>query len=253
MNDDGINIDGLYTGLKAFADAVSTLRKTVAQVLPSLIEIGKIFGEFALWAEAVDKMANAQIVFTDDFTLELAHKFCEEPDIVQAVDRYYYEGGHISPLIETLKQHDGMEMYQRFYEEIIAAFQQEHYQLACTGLFSLADGILADASDMQGCVNYEKRIKKFEERISNNEELTGLDRKFWCVYTGLNAVTGTMFNGKPFTEKEEDLLNRNWLQHGRTHRTYTRMDFLKALLLVDGILFFAEQGNAKSQIEEDKA
>ena len=31
------------------------------------------------------------------------------------------------------------------------------------------------------------------------------------------------------------------------------MDFLKALLLVDGILFFAEQGNAKSQIEEDKA
>lgn len=80
-------------------------------------------------------MANAQIVFTDDFTLELAHKFCEEPDIVQAVDRYYYEGGHISPLIETLKQHDGMEMYQRFYEEIIAAFQQEHYQLACTGLF----------------------------------------------------------------------------------------------------------------------
>lgn len=253
MNDDGINIDGLYTGLKAFADAVSSLRKTVAQVLPSLIEIGKIFGEFALWAEAVDKMANAQIVFTDDFTLELAHKFCEEPDIVQAVDRYYYEGGHISPLIETLKRHDGMEMYQRFYEEIIAAFQQEHYQLACTGLFSLADGILADASDMQGCVNYEKRIKKIEERISNNEELTGLDRKFWCVSTGLNAVTGTMFNGKPFTEKEEDLLNRNWLQHGRTHRTYTRMDFLKALLLVDGILFFAEQGNAKSQIEEDKA
>lgn len=253
MNDDGINTDGLYAGLKAFADAVSSLRKTVAQVLPGLIEIGKIFGEFALWAEAVDKMANAQIVFTDDFTLELAHKFCEEPDIVQAVDRYYYEGGHISPLIETLKQHDGMEMYQRFYEEIIAAFQQEHYQLACTGLFSLADGILADASDMQGCVNYEKRIKKIEERISNNEELTGLDRKFWCVYTGLNAVTGTMFNGKPFTEKEEDLLNRNWLQHGRTHRTYTRMDFLKALLLVDGILFFAEQGNSKSQIEEDKA
>lgn len=110
-----------------------------------------------------------------------------------------------------------------------------------------------DVKVMQGCVNYEKRIKKIEERISNNEELTGLDRKFWCVYTGLNAVTGTMFNGKPFTEKEEDLLNRNWLQHGRTHRTYTRMDFLKALLLVDGILFFAEQGNAKSQIEEDKA
>ena len=82
MNDDGINIDGLYTGLKAFADAVSSLRETVVQVLPSLIEIGKIFGEFALWAEAVDKMANAQIVFTDDFTLELAHKFCEEPDIV---------------------------------------------------------------------------------------------------------------------------------------------------------------------------
>lgn len=41
MNDDGINIDGLYTGLKAFADAVSSLRETVAQVLPSLIEIGK--------------------------------------------------------------------------------------------------------------------------------------------------------------------------------------------------------------------
>ena len=173
-------------------------------------------------------------------------------DIRHAIEIVLIE---IYPDISALGEgcYDGMEMYQRFYEEIIAAFQQEHYQLACTGLFSLADGILADASDMQGCVNYEKRIKKIEERISNNEELTGLDRKFWCVYTGLNAVTGTMFNGKPFTEKEEDLLNRNWLQHGRTHRTYTRMDFLKVLLLVDGILFFAEQGNAKSQIEEDKA
>ena len=45
MNDDGINTDGLYAGLKAFADAVSSLRKTVAQVLPGLIEIGKIFGQ----------------------------------------------------------------------------------------------------------------------------------------------------------------------------------------------------------------
>lgn len=253
MNDGGINADGLYAGLKVFADTVSSIRKTVAQVLPSLIEVGKIFGEFAFWAETVDKMANAQIVFTGDFTLELAHKFGDEPTIEQAVDKYYYEEKHILPLIEAIKQHDGMVLYQKFYGEIIAAFQQGHYQLACTGLFSLADGVLSDGAHMQGCVNYEKRIKKIEERISNNEELTGLDRKFWCVYTGLNAVTGTMFNGKPFTEKEEDLLNRNWLQHGRTHRTYTRMDFLKALLLVDGILFFAEQGNAKSQIEEDKA
>ena len=58
-----------------------------------MIEIGKIFGEFALWAETVDKMANAQIVFTDDFTLEYvaAHSNSQLPTFFKVAATW---GGH---------------------------------------------------------------------------------------------------------------------------------------------------------------
>ena len=51
------------------------------------------------------------------------------------------------------------------------------------------------------------------------------------------------FNGPKFDRPEDiNTLNRNWLQHGRTHKTYTQMDSIKALLLLEAVIILSDAG-----------
>lgn len=249
MAEENLSVEGLYSGMEALADAIERISAPMEELLSSMIEVCKAYGKFALWVETVNQMSDAQIVFTDDLTLEMAHKFQEKSTIELAVEEYYYEDGNIYSLIERIKRNKKMALYFSFYGEIMEAFKKEHYQLACAGLFTLADGILSDVTKMD-TTNYKERIKEIEK--NSDSLLIESTRKLICIYEGIKTVSTSMFKSVNFSREENNSLNRNRLQHGRTHRAYTRMDFLKALLLLDGILFLAEQGPVDNQIEVNK-
>lgn len=251
MNDGISGIEGLFRGLQICYDVVVRLHEIVEKAAPSIIRGLELFGDVALLLSTMDSLAHAQIVFTDDLTLELAHRFRESPNIAEEVETYYCENNRFLQLIKKIKNYDQLEKYRSFYQEIVTAQNQEHYQLACIGLMALTDGVLADISEMQGCTSFQKRIAKIKGKLSDNVTLSQVDKKLLCIGIGLEKVCNTMFKGTPFTEAEADELNRNWLQHGRTHRTYTRLDFLKILLLLDGIIFLSEQCQVPDTVEDD--
>lgn len=248
-----IRFSEMMEGLASFYNAFEKVTAEINARMPKIVETLEAFGNMALWVNVVNKLAKEQIVFTDDLTVELACNWSRGEDISEAVEDYYFGENHIQPLIDRIGKNAVLKNYHGFYIEILESFQKQHYQLACIGLFALLDGVLSDLTNMATVTNYKKRIGKIESAIREDDDLTVLDRKFICVSQGIKSASDSMFCRVDFAGTETGLLNRHWLQHGRTHRTYTRMDFLKALLLVDGILFFAEQGNPKSQIEEDKA
>lgn len=251
MNDEISGIEGLFRGFQIFYGVVVRLQEIVEKAAPSIIRGLELFGDIALLLSTMDSLAQAQIVFTDDLTLELAHRFRESSNIAEEVDTYYCENNRLIQLIDKIKNYDQLKEYTSFYQEIVTAQDQGHYQLACISLMALTDGVLADISEMQGCTNFQKRIAKIRGKLSDNVTLSQMDKKLLCVCIGLEKVCDTMFKGTPFTEAEADELNRNWLQHGRTHRTYTRLDFLKVLLLLDGIIFLSEQCQVPDTVEDE--
>lgn len=246
------SLAAMIAGLTTFYNALEKVTAEIDARMPKIVETLAAFGKMALWVNVVNKLAKEQIVFTDDLTVDLACNWSRGEDISEAVEDYYFGEGHIQTLTDRVGKNAALKNYHGFYIEILESFQKQHYQLACIGLFALLDGVLSDLTNMAAVTNYKKRIGEIESAVRKNDDLTVLDRKFLCVSQGIKSASDSMFCRVDFAGTETGLLNRHWLQHGRTHRTYTRMDFLKALLLVDGVLFFAEQGTAKSQIEEDK-
>lgn len=96
-------------------------------------------------------------------------------------------------------------------------------------------------------------MKKIKEKIDAQFELDELDRKTICIYQALDSFEDSLFSNSHFDKSEPDNLNRHWVMHGRTRRTYTRYDFLKVLLWLDALLFLLEQDkNCQSVIKEEE-
>ena len=76
-----------------------------------------------------------------------------------------------------------------------------------------------------------------------------MERKEVAVYFAIKRFEKSkelsMFYGGKFSENESDRLKRDWLLHGRTHRDYEKIDFLKVMLWLDAIIFLSNKGTER--------
>lgn len=207
------------------------------------------FADFGVWCSAVEKMANNQIIFTDDLSIEFANEIYDSLDIDAVIEKYYSENDdqRLNCVIERCKNSKKIEDYTLLFFQTIEAYKLGHYHLACVGLFSVIDGILADVTNMINATNFKRRIEAVNEKFDAKIELNDIDRRTLCIYDSVNIIKDSIFGGSDFSKAEPSGINRHWVMHGRTRRIYTRCDFLKVLLLLDAIIFLSS-----NDIETDK-
>ena len=51
-----------------------------------------------------------------------------------------------------------------------------------------------------------------------------------------NTFAKSFYETIPFSDEEPQLLNRNWIMHGRSQREYKRIDCIKLLRFLYGII-----------------
>lgn len=131
---------------------------------------------FSTWCKATEKLAEKQIIFTDDLTIEFSETICSSNNVDDTIQHYYFENDsdRMNTLIYRCQQATQLSKYQELYTQIIDAYQINHYQLACIGMFSIIDGILSDVSQMNS-TNFEKRIESVKEKIDSEIELNEID------------------------------------------------------------------------------
>lgn len=233
---------GAVRFVQEFANVLKEYHDWFDQHRETIIAYIQVFAEFGKWNLAMQKMADNQIMFTDDLPVELAAEINNAENIEPLVQSYFGDnnGTHMEELIARCRENRHIRRRSEFYAEIISAYSRSHYQLACTGLFSLIDGVLSDISQ-DDLTNFNKRIEKIETMISKKDSLSEIDRKMFGIYSCMDSVQKSMFGSVPFKERENDEVNRNRILHGRTHREYTAWDVLKVLLFLDAILIMGEQ------------
>ena len=100
---------------------------------------------------------------------------------------------------------------------------------------------MADISRMKDSTSFEKRIKSIEQKMADKIELDTIDRRTFFIHLQFDSLgdklSNSVFGFSDFTKDEPDVLNRHWLLHGRTHKSYSRYDFLKILLWIDQLIF----------------
>lgn len=253
MNDKDFDRDNsLWSGalgfLKKISNALMSIRNWWENNAETICTYLEVFVEIGVWMSAVDKLAEEHLMFTDDLSIDFAHEITDSDNVQKTLENYYVNNDYESfdMLIVRCKNSKCLQNNKKFFEQIMSAYEREHFQLACTGMFALIDRVLADNTDNATDVNFKNRINVVKEKMSEKIELDEIDKKVFCIYSLMNAEKGSIFGSWSFNKKEPDLVNRNWLLHGRTNRNDSFFDFLLVLLWLDAIIFMVDLGNKEN-------
>lgn len=247
-------INGTTQFFQSFANVLEACHNWYQKNEETISIYLSIFAEFEIWSFAYQELAENQIVFTDDLNMGLARAIYNSPDVNIIVQEYYF-GNHeekMTHLIERCEEASQMSEYKVLYDQTVDAYKRGHYHLACVGVFTIVDGVLADVSDMIAETSFKRRIMVIEQKLGNKVELNDVDRKTLCIFTAVDSLQNSIFGNSRFSEDEPTSLNRHWIIHGRTRKTYTQYDFLKILLCLDAIIFLSDLSAKNDDIDKSQ-
>ena len=164
MNDSGNydifeGLSGIVKGLETFAYALNKVQTWYQQNADTIANYLLAFAEFGEWSVATNKLIESEFAFTDNLTQTLAHEIYEGADVEKVMTHYYLDNDeqNMKNLIQRCKDSDCIREYRELYNQILNAYDREDYLLACIGLFSLVDGLLADCSGINKTA-FQKRL-----------------------------------------------------------------------------------------------
>lgn len=199
------------------------------------------FREIGCFFAAVDKLKKNQFVFTDDIDSAFAQRICNSENVDEEVENYFFSptDERANSMIGRCEMALEYESDKRLFRQIEHAYRNEHFQLACIGLFVLVDGVLSRISK-NDATNFKTRVDTVRAKVTRKTRLTDLDKKTIVICLSLCDVSDSMFKRRPFSQEEPSELDRNWLLHGRADKDLNRIDFMKEIMFLDAICSMGE-------------
>lgn len=246
-------LSGIVRGLETFTYALNKVHTWYQENADTIANYLLVFAEFGEWNVAINKLIENQFVFTDNLPQTLAHEIYQGADVEEVMTRYYFDNDeqNMKKLIQRCKDSDYIREYRELYNQILNAYDRADYLLACIGLFSLVDGLLAECSGMIKQTGFRTRLERISGKLANQVELNEIDKKTICIYDAFKKFDCSVFKKSDFDAEEPQTVNRHWDVHGRTHRKHTRIDFLKVLLWLDAVIYLHDKGTQLEGMEED--
>ena len=246
------NTDTIQNAIEHIFNLISKFQDWYDENAETLSEYIAAFLDFGIWSVATNKLVENQIVFTDYLSNEFAREIFWSENVDSTISEYYFGNNHqsINAVIARCKDSELLQEYADLFSQIISAYNNKHYQLACLGLYAIIDGSMSIISE-DSSTNFKNRISKIKQKIGEKVELSDLDRRFLCIGLALNLFNQSAFCYSPFSDNEPDCINRHWDMHGRTRRSHTELDFLKVLLWVDAMVYIDDLNRCGSEDGEE--
>jgi hypothetical protein len=247
------NISTMLTGFQSLAEKTGKAFVSVARWFEDnsdvILEYVSAFVGFGQFLSAVDVLKNNQIVFTDNIDTGLANQICSCENVEKLIEDYFFipTEERANKLITRCEREMKSVSDIRLFDQVLHAYKNGHYQLACIGLFAIIDGVLSDLSN-NTTTSFQKRVDVIKARVTEKTRLSDLDKKTIVICLSINEVRESMCKNINFSDPEPVNLNRNWLLHGRTDEDRTRFDFIKEMLFLDAIQYV---GNLKLPNENE--
>jgi hypothetical protein len=145
--------------------------------------------------------------------------------------------------ISSCNEHILVSPYIPLFTQTIIAYREEKYDLAVLGLLSIVDGLLTDVSE-DDTTNISKRTEAIMKRAENNELLDDDEISLIMLSLTFQKTVEILSAKSNFSGSEPENLNRHWIMHGRSRRRKTKLDCIKLINFIYGILLinnYAEQ------------
>ena len=193
---------------------------------------------------AIEKMKSSQYVFWDYLSKPFVAAAIN--DIDTAIEEFESDDDYAKSeeLISMCKVHPYLAEYQLLYVQTIAAYHLGLYNLAAAGLTAIIDAVMSE-STQNPTHKSKERYEAILDRLMAEEFVADKEYATLALFMTFNATALSLYKSIPFSEEEPVFLNRNWIMHGRTKAEITRIDCIKLIRFLYGIILIAyidEQG-----------
>ena len=231
-------VKNLSATLKAFSEAFIINSLPIEKIRTSMLQVVKSIASYHEVFSIADKLADHQFVLTQRIPAELIERSKAE-ELDDLADEFFSS----DRIIEQTINECGLDNNLSFTESI-QAFRQELYNLAIIGLTAVLDRVLSEYSGDIERVNIKKRSEAIKKSIEEKgefflDEMEGMDYLLYLTYPKVAESFGL---SSSFISSEPDALNRHWIMHGRTDKSYTRLDCVKVLNLIYGTIRLGQLG-----------
>lgn len=231
---------------RRFQEVMRPIVEVTDQVFHRLQEIGQAAGELLRPIAAAQEMGKVQFVYWDYLDDDIQKTIIESKNKNKVLQQYFVSENYqiIEEAIKAIDDNPLLKKRQRLYRQAVKAFQNGDYDLAINGMTSVFDGLLSDIS-MNPSHKLQPRIDVIIQKLETEKVL---DHDEYSVLTLAITFEKTIETfGKPsdFSGKEPKGLNRHWIAHGRSIRKRTKLDCIKMINLIYGLLLIGELDKAE--------
>ena len=201
--------------------ALKPIVEAIEQYRPKVAEIGQALLQATRPLSAIRKMGEAQFVFWDYMTEEFVDEIVDNKTIDKTLSSAV------------------MQKHKRLYSQSVNAFRSGDSDLAVTGFTSVFDGLLADTSG-NPTSRLGPRINAIKQKLDNDELLNHDEYATITLAMTLEKTLDSFSAPSDFKGKEPKGLNRHWIAHGRSTRKKTKLDCVKMINLIYGLLLIGD-------------
>ena len=204
---------------------------------PLLIDLAKVSKKFAV----INRLGNLQFVQWNDLPNDLYDLLAEEKsdhDFLSKVDRFLSEKGYsaVDDTINKLYENDVLSR-NHVFNQSVSAYRRGDYDIAALGFTAMIDRLLSVYSGMIKTVSIKNRIEAISKKIEKQgiSELDDLDLNDYilvCTFTKALEIFGERVD----FDKSEPELNRHWIAHGRMDRSMRRIDSIRLINMMYGVI-----------------
>lgn len=207
------------------------------QYKPQAEGVGQVLLEASRRVSAIREMGDAQFVFWDYMTDEYVDEIVGSDNIDKTLrlqmlkDQFSKVNRTIDKTLSSLT----MQKHKRIYSQSLEAFWNGSSDLAVIGFTAVFDGLLADISG-NTTSRIGPRIDVIMKKLYNDEFLFNEEYALLTLAITLEKTMDSFSAHVDFKKKEPKGLNRHWIAHGRSKRRKTKLDCVKMINLIYGML-----------------
>lgn len=222
--------------LQSFASVIAEFQPKIDGMIAGLKEASRPL-------VIIEKLGDAQYVQWDYLSREYIETILGTNNvdktlrILLAKDKFK----SVDVTIEKCETNPYIRKYMRLFKQSVTAFKNGQNDLAVIGFTSIIDGLLSDVSGIE-TTNIARRSFAILNKLEENEFVDSDEYALLALMLTFQKTMTSFSASSDFSKKEPKGLNRHWIMHGRSRRRKTKLDCVKLINLIYGIILVDEFG-----------
>lgn len=197
----------------------------------------QVFAKAMRNMQAIDKMGEAQFVYWNYMSGDLAEKLVSTNNTNKTLREFLVKEKFksVDETINLCQSSPLLAKRLQLFNQAVSAFKRGENELAVNGFTAVFDGLLSDVSGMS-THRLPRRIDVVLEKLNKDAVLDNDEFATLTFVITFQKTIESFSVPSSFDKKEPKGLNRHWIAHGRSVRKKTKLDCVKLINLIYGLI-----------------